>query len=153
VRHLVALPDASPVGWELLWRDRSGSLWRNPLWLPEVRVVGRSVVGGWDLVTSETVDFASAAVVPAGTPAVAAREAELAIRTRTGSHLEADVVCDGPCLVVVAQPWAPGWTVTVDGREVPVVRTNLAGLGTVVEAGEHRVCFRYRPWRWRSGVP
>jgi uncharacterized membrane protein YfhO len=55
--------------------------------------------------------------------------------------------------VVAARPWAPGWRAFVDGAELPVVLANLAGLGVVVPAGEHRVAFEYHPWRWWGGVP
>ena len=56
-------------------------------------------------------------------------------------------------LVVVAQPWAPGWRATVDGERAPLVRTNVAGLGVVTTAGRHSITFEYHPWSWRGGVP
>jgi uncharacterized membrane protein YfhO len=61
------------------------------------------------------------------------------------------VRCDGPCLVVAARPWAPGWRALVDGRPALLVRANLAGLGVVVPAGEHGVELDYNPWRWWPG--
>ena len=67
---------------------------------------------------------------------------------RTPTVIEASAECDGPCLVVVAQPWAPGWRAKVDGEPVPLVRTNIAGLGVVTPAGRHSVAFEYRPWLW-----
>ena len=56
------------------------------------------------------------------------------------------VNCDGPCLLVVARPWAPGWQARVGGEVTPVVRTNLAGLGLHLNEGEHHAELRYRPW-------
>ncbi|GEM_PF-6916744 len=48
-------------------------------------------------------------------------------------------------LLVLADTWAPGWTATVDSREVPIHRVNLWMRGVDVPAGEHDVRFVYRP--------
>jgi hypothetical protein len=153
VRFLVADPGRVVEGWEPVWRGSGGSVWRNPAWLPEVRVVGSAVVGGWDLVMSGTVDFSTSTVVPAGTRGVAADRAEISIERAEGSVIEVATDCDGPCLVLVARPWAPGWTVAVDGAGAPLVLANLSGLGVVAPPGTHRVVFDYNPWRWKAGVP
>ncbi|MCM2333803.1 MAG: YfhO family protein, partial [Anaeromyxobacteraceae bacterium] len=42
----------------------------------------------------------------------------------------------------------PGWSVTVDGRPAPVVRTNLHFRGVEVGPGVHRVEWRYAPAFW-----
>jgi hypothetical protein len=153
VRFLAAGTDDVVAGWEAVWRGPGGSLWRNPAWLDEVRVVGRTAVGDWGLLVSETLDFATVAVVPDDTQAVDAGRAGLEVRTLEGGRIVAQTDCDGPCLVVAARPWAPGWRAMVDGAERPVVRANLAGLGVVAGPGSHRVELEYRPWRWWSGVP
>ena len=67
----------------------------------------------------------------------------------TGStRVRAELQCDGPCLLVVARPWSPGWSATVDGARTSVIRANLAGLGVASPAGTHTVELRYRPWTW-----
>ncbi|PWB74830.1 MAG: hypothetical protein C3F15_07260 [Holophagae bacterium] len=155
VRFLVSPPGGEAAGWEQVWSDGSGAIWANPHWLPEVRVVGRAhALGegdGWRLLASEQLDFAREAVVPAGTAPVGAVRHELVSLSSDGPRLRAVASCDGPCLVVAARPWAPGWRAAVDGRPAPLVRANLAGLGVVSPAGEHTVELRYNPWRWWPG--
>jgi hypothetical protein len=155
VHYLVSRPGAGPAGWDPVWSDGSGAIWSNPHWLPELRVVGRAhPLGdedGWRLLAGEQLDFAREAVVPEGTAAVAATHAELVESTATGPRLRAVVVCDGPCLMVAARPWAPGWRALVDGRPAPLVRANLAGIGVVSPPGEHTVELCYNPWRWWPG--
>ncbi len=139
--------------WEREYSDADGTIWSNPQLLPEVRVVGRVVPAPNDrgvlAKLVEDVDFESAALVPPGGPPVGAASATLEILQRTPSRLRAAVACDGPCLLVLAQPWAPGWKASVDGRSVHPVLADLAGLGVVVPAGRHEVELAYHPWRWQ----
>jgi hypothetical protein len=153
VRFLVAGPDRTVDGWEPVWRGREGSLWRNPAWLPEVRVVGRTETGGWDELLSGGIGLAATAVVPEGMPEVDADRVALQLDTVTGSRIEGVSECDGPCLVIAARPWAPGWSAAVDGEPAPLVLANLAGLGVVAPPGRHRVVLDYNPWRWGDGLP
>ena len=51
-------------------------------------------------------------------------------------------------LVVLADTWAPGWSVTVDGQSQPAIRVNETLRGVYVTAGEHEVEWFYRPTFW-----
>lgn len=148
VRWLLGPATARPPGWQEFWRDGSTSLWRNPAWLPELRVHGEVVEGDLALLTSETLDLSRVAVVPPGSPAVEAESVRLDLVTVQPTRVRASVECDGPCLVLLARPWSPGWFASVDGRPAELVLANLAGLGVVSPAGRHEVELRYRPWRW-----
>jgi len=148
VRLLLTPATTEAPGWELVWRGAEGALWRNPEWLPELRVVGRGLAGGWELLTSEAVDFATTAVVPEGSARFGADEVVIESEAATSASVSAVVRCDGPCLVVLARPWAPGWRARIDGAAAPLVRANLAGLGVVAPPGRHEVVLSYHPWRW-----
>ncbi len=144
-------------GWRRVYRDRDGVIWSNPLLLDEVRVVGRVIEEPDDTLTllelSDVVDFETTALVGPGAHEVEADEVAIELWRRTPTLVETSVECNGPCLVLVAQPWAPGWRATVDGEPAPLVRTNIAGLGVVAPTGRHAVGFEYHPWLWRGGVP
>ena len=148
----VTPPGRELPGWENEYSDEDGTIWSNPLLLPEVRVVGRVVPAPSDpgalLRVVQGVDFESAALVTPGAPPVEAASMTLEIRQRTPSRLRAMVACDGPCLLVLAQPWAPGWETSVDGRSAQLVLADIAGLGVVLPAGRHDVELAYHPWRW-----
>ncbi len=152
VRYAVTAPTEKLPGWVLRWQDGAGAVWTNPRWLPEVRVVGRVVEmgreAGWQTLASDGLDFGSEAVVPVGSPEIAAAVVRLMDLRAETTRIRAEVDCDGPCLVVVARPWSPSWTARVDGSRVPIVRANLAGLGAVSPAGVHTVELRYQPWHW-----
>jgi hypothetical protein len=150
-------PGRELSGWEREYGDNDGVVWSNPLLLPEVRVVGRAIPEPDDprtlLEVLEVMDFETTAMVSGDTEQIDARVMGLELWRRTPTRLEANTECDGPCLLVLAQPWAPGWRARVDGAPAPLVRTNIAGLGVVMPAGRHSVELDYRPWRWLNGVP
>lgn len=64
-------------------------------------------------------------------------------------HLSADEVAveveaRRPALLVLADAHAPGWEADVDGTKAPVAKADFMFRGVRVEAGRHRVSFRYR---------
>ncbi|HEU0300559.1 MAG TPA: YfhO family protein, partial [Longimicrobium sp.] len=56
-----------------------------------------------------------------------------------------------PALMVLSDNWYKDWHATVDGREVPIHRTNHTFRGVVVPQGEHTVEFTFRPAQLRTG--
>ena len=55
-------------------------------------------------------------------------------------------------LLVVSDAYYPGWTATIDGRDVAVRRANFALRAVAIPAGDHVVEFHYRPWSLRAGA-
>ncbi len=55
-------------------------------------------------------------------------------------------------LLVVSDPFYPGWTAKVDGVPTPILRTNLAFRGVVLPAGEHTVAMAFRDEAFSLGV-
>ena len=55
-------------------------------------------------------------------------------------------------LVVLADLWDKGWNAYLDGRQVPILRTNHALRGVVVPAGKATLEFRYEPASFAWGV-
>jgi hypothetical protein len=72
------------------------------------------------------------------------------------SRGDARIICDdpgdtrvearseGPGLLVLNDGFAPGWSASVDGSPVPIVRANGLVRGVWLESGTHLVRFRYR---------
>jgi uncharacterized membrane protein YfhO len=48
-------------------------------------------------------------------------------------------------IVVLADSWAPDWSVTVDGKDAKSLRINTAVRGVRVPAGKHAVVWEYWP--------
>jgi hypothetical protein len=58
--------------------------------------------------------------------------------------IHAVMSCRG--MVILTDTWFPGWSATVDGRSARIEKADGAFRGVVVDAGEHTIEMRYRPW-------
>jgi hypothetical protein len=63
------------------------------------------------------------------------------------------IVADGesPGYLVLTDNWYPGWTATVDGREVKVYRSDYTFRTVALPAGRHEVVFKFDPVSYRIG--
>ncbi len=151
VRYLLAPAGREVPGWVPLDAGDGVRVWENPHWRPEIRAVGRTVAvdeaGGWRLLAEDPAILEEGAVVPAGSGRAGASRAALRTLLRRPARVTVATDCDGPCLVFVARPWAPGWHARLDGGRARVVRADLAGLGVMSPAGRHRVTLFYDPYR------
>ncbi|RKY19599.1 MAG: hypothetical protein DRQ55_10205 [Planctomycetota bacterium] len=59
--------------------------------------------------------------------------------------LRLEVQAPGPGLVVLTDSWDPGWSATLDGAPVPVLRAHHALRAVEVTAGAHLIEFSYAP--------
>jgi uncharacterized membrane protein YfhO len=57
--------------------------------------------------------------------------------------VNAQMKCRG--MVIVNDVNFPGWTVSVDGKDAALLEPFGTFRGVVVDAGSHRLDFRYRP--------
>ena len=78
-----------------------------------------------------------------GTARVAAEE---------NARVTLDATLDRPGLVVLADAWAPGWSVAVDGEPARAVQANVVTRGVVVPAGRHEIVGSYRVPGLRLGL-
>lgn len=58
--------------------------------------------------------------------------------------IRADMQCRG--MLILTDNWFPGWSATVDGRPARIEKAYGAFRGVVVEAGDHTIEMKYRPW-------
>ncbi len=49
-----------------------------------------------------------------------------------------------PSILFLADAWYSAWHATLDGKDIPVLRANLAFRGVAIPAGQHQVVFSYR---------
>jgi uncharacterized membrane protein YfhO len=70
-----------------------------------------------------------------------------ALRTTSPSPqtLSIHVKTAEPGLLILSEPYYPGWQAAVDGQPVPLLRANYILRAVPVPAGEHQVTLEFRP--------
>ncbi len=100
-----------------------------------------------------TTDFRRIALVeePAATRADqgSGRFRPATIMSLKPNRIELDA--EGPGLLVVTDPWFPGWTARVDGRGERVLRADYLFRGVPLAAGRHEVVLEFRPRSYELG--
>jgi hypothetical protein len=76
----------------------------------------------------------------------------VAVTSGRSGEVDLAVSCASACMVVTSDALYPGWSGSVDGVAVPLVRADVALRGIAVGAGNHRVTLTYRPWSLYAGA-
>jgi hypothetical protein len=69
-------------------------------------------------------------------------QAEVMLR-EDAHHLSFEVIARAAGVLVVTEPWYPGWSATVDGVPVDLLRVDYALRGVVLTPGRHVVSLTY----------
>jgi hypothetical protein len=161
LRYLFRPFDGEPPSkYRFVERWGRSRLYENTAALPRAWVVGRvepardddeatRLLKSPDFRPRESVVIDSAAP-PALPPGPLA--SSVAWRHRGPDRAALEISASRDAVLVLADTHHPGWTATVDGREVPVHRANLAFRAVSVPAGTHAVEFRFRPASARWGI-
>jgi len=150
VRWLATPSTGLPVGavasgWEAVYRNDDGRLFRNGRTLPVLRLAtaatppaGDPRDGDW-----EAVDFATTAVIER--PPRLSGHGTLEVLVQKPWRFVARVTADGDVLAVLHVPRTVGWSGAIDGKSAFLLTANLAAMAVVVPPGVHEVRFEYWP--------
>ncbi len=94
-------------------------------------------VFGWDAAGRAPLDFAGGS----------------AALTRRGENIfEYSLESRGANFLILSQVWYPGWRATLDGKDVPLYRTNHALLGLAVPPGRHALTLEMTSPALKAGL-
>jgi Bacterial membrane protein YfhO len=163
VQYVAALDDPEAAG--LDFARELPSLLKHPLRLYRVREpLPRSYAVGRAQVLEDAPALAllqdpsfdpQADVVLAGTESPAGltgRPGTTRVLELRGDRVRIEATLPSQGYVVDVGTWDAGWRASVDGREVPLLRANVAFRAVAVPAGSHRVELVYRPLSVRLGL-
>lgn len=124
----------------------SGGDWRRvPNPLPRARLVSNVVasdVPGEDL---KTLDVDRVALVTHAMDLSAAPPGRATIVEDRPGSIKIEVSAPNRQLLALAESFDAGWQVAIDGRRAALERVNGDFMGCVVESGDHRAEFAFRP--------
>ncbi|HET9248937.1 MAG TPA: YfhO family protein [Actinomycetota bacterium] len=116
-----------------------------------------SVVPAWTVVEGQRAaleevlepgfDPAALAVLetdPGSTPSTSGAPGSAAYREEGPEDVRIEAVASAPSILVVRNAWDEGWSATLDGRPVPVLRADGFLQAVAVPAGRHDVRLTYR---------
>lgn len=145
-----------PGDLRLIGRTPDAYVYENPGAFPRVFVAaaGRAVdfdamirTGAWpdvDLHQTVLLEELPGALSPGASEP--GGQASLADYRNTRIDVAATAPATGGWLVLL-DVWHPWWSAEVDGEEVPIERADVMFRAVRLPPGEHRVVFRFRPFR------
>jgi hypothetical protein len=75
----------------------------------------------------------------------------VAITRYEPQRVEVEARLNRPGIVILADVYYPGWTLTIDGQPARILRANRLMRGAAVGAGTHRLVYTYDPLSFRLG--
>jgi hypothetical protein len=135
---------------EDLWIYRNASFRSRAFWAGGLEAVSSDDA---DVVAAlQRTDLRKAAVVCARGDALPSGRAApgdaVSVEASSPGRLALSATAREARYLVVSETWHPGWRGRVDGRPVPLYRTDGALLGLAVPAGAHRVELEFAPPLW-----
>jgi len=133
-------------------------LYRNNHFLPRAfwaRQVVPAVDSNTIISLMQSHDMRNVAVVEGAAPSVLsvpdpADTAE--IIQAWGGHLSVRTGSRDGGYLVISEVWHPGWRALLDGRPLPLYRTDYALLGAAIPPGQHELVMEFRPLHWRAAL-
>ncbi len=153
VKYIV-VPKGHPPGGEGIWpvfvEDPRVDVHLHTGALPRVWLVYRTEVVGVQAEALPRVlapDFApeQVAVVENGPLLHGEGKGRIELLRIEPNRLELHVETDAPALLVLSEVFYPGWQAVLDGRPVPIHRTNFTFRGVLIPPGSHRLVMWFRP--------
>lgn len=66
-------------------------------------------------------------------------------------RIEIQTSADSPQLLVLSERFSGGWTATVDGASIPILRAEIDFMGCLAPVGDHTIRFAFDPASVRNG--
>ncbi len=106
------------------------------------------------LATAERRDPGNVVIAGTGDIVPASGGAVMPCAVESDRREHVDLVCAAgrPSYAVLLDAFAPGWSATVDGADAPILRADGLFRAVRIEAGAHRIAFRYRTPGLRAGA-
>ncbi|MBS1826488.1 MAG: YfhO family protein [Acidobacteria bacterium] len=152
ITHFIGMKPDKPGQKEVFTGTSGVKVFENPGYLPRARSVHDTKKvddSAWMRIHIQdaNVDLAKTALFLENPPQLetCAAADTVAIRQHDTDHvaIDATMACRG--MVILSETMYPGWQATIDGNPARIWEAYGVFRGVVVEAGNHRIDFRFRP--------
>jgi hypothetical protein len=161
VQYVLSKKDLDGPGLERVYQEGEVKVYQVGDPLPRAWTVHNTVTAddaqAMDLLDADGFDPRATAILPpdGGVPALSGEGAptdSVQIVETAPGRLILDVSSAQDGLLVVSQPFDPGWQARVDGQRVPVSRVDYLLQGVSISAGTHRVEWAYHLSPWPAAI-
>lgn len=151
VHYLLRQREMGGPGLEEVYSEGEVKVFRLTDPMPRAWLVHNVVMAddeeGFELLNAEDFDLRSIAILPPASSAPAlpgGAATSVTIVAAEPGQLVVALDSSRPGLLVISQPFYPGWRAWIDGKPAPLQRANVLLQGVAVPAGSHRIRVAYR---------
>jgi hypothetical protein len=73
------------------------------------------------------------------------------VAVRTANRIVLEVELERPGILILNEPFFPGWRALDGDAELPVLRANVLFRALALGVGDHRIALEFSPVAWRLG--
>jgi hypothetical protein len=160
VKYVTYTQNLPLPGFKQVFKGQKGVVFENENVLPKAFFVD-SVITTQDPKTAFNylmpgqLNVAKTAVVETAQPLSAAQDSSSSVQVTTYNAAEISLKTNRnrPGFLVLSEIYYPaGWHATLDGKEIPIYKTDYLLRGMQVSAGEHTLTLRFEPTSYTIGV-
>lgn len=144
---------------KLIYKDAMYEFYENTNVFPHTFLVGKyKVINDQEKIKNEMFDGnldLRSEIFLESDPGIIKTEGEIGtakIVNYKPNKIEISVDAKSDALLFLSEIYYQGWTASVDGKNVPILKANYAFRAIVVDEGKHSIKFWYDPWSFRLGV-
>lgn len=160
VKYLTYREGLPLPGFEPVFQSQSGVVYENQNVLPKAFFVDSVVTTqepreAFNYLKPGQLDFNTTAVVETSESISSTTDttSSVEVTNYTGPEISMEVSREKPGFLVLSEIYYPaGWIAELNGKEIPIYKTNYLLRGMKIPAGEHKLELRFEPQSWKIGV-
>ena len=160
IKYITYQPGLRIPGLNQVYTGRSASVYQNEKLLPKAffvdsLVYASSPLKAYDFINQPNVDYSTVAVVETSDQITLEKDSTslVNITNYTGAEITLDIKRATPGFLVLSEIYYPaGWVATLNGKEIPIIKTNYVLRGLEIPAGEHTLELEFKPKSYSLGV-
>ncbi|MFV1883429.1 MAG: YfhO family protein [Balneola sp.] len=160
IKYVTYRQGLSMPGLTQVFADNTGAIYENEKLLPKAFFVDSVVsvsspVEAFDFINRPGVDYSKIAVVETSQMISTEQDStsSVSFTNYTGPEMTMEISRENPGFLVLSEIYYPaGWIATLNGKEIPILKTNYVLRGMEIPAGKHTLTLEFRPKSYTLGV-
>ncbi len=160
IKYITYRQGLSMPGLKQVFAGNTGAVYENERLLPKAFFVDSLVtvaspIEAFDFINRSGIDYSEVAVVETSNliPTTKDSASSVIFTEYTGPEMTMEISREKPGFLVLSEVYYPaGWTAMLNGKEIPIYKTNYVLRGMEIPAGNHTLTLEFRPESYYLGV-